>query len=130
MSLRSSAASSAFRDELGRRELVKLGLMPPKLKQLTLAQRQEPGAREAHYHEVLERRRAIKALAKQHGTKYSLYAFRHAFCTSALESGELDAVTVSVLMGHRDTTMISRHYSHLTQQTSHLREAAKKARRA
>jgi integrase len=119
-----------LRDELGRRRLIKLGLMPPKIKRLTYEQRQEPGRREAHHQAVLERRRQIKALAKQHGMKYSLYAFRHAFCTSALESGQLDAVTVSVLMGHKDTTMISRHYSHLTQRLGHLRAAATKARSA
>jgi integrase len=119
-----------FRDELGRRKLVALGLMPPKLKMLTVAQRQVPGARETHRRAVLQRRKQVKALAKQHGTKYSLYAFRHAWCTSALESGELDAVTVSVLMGHKDTTMISRTYSHLTQRKDHLRDAARKARPA
>jgi integrase len=118
-----------LRDELGRRRITKLGLMPPKIKRLTYAERQEPGRREAHYQAVLERRRQIKALAKQYGTKYSLYAFRHAFCMSALESGQLDAVTVSVLMGHKDTTMISRHYSHLTQRLGHLRDAVTKARR-
>jgi integrase len=117
-----------FRDQVGRRKLIALGLMPPKLKMLTAVERQEPGKREGHHRAVMERRRAIKALAKKHGVKYSLYAFRHAYCTSALESGELDAVTVSVLMGHQDTTMISRHYSHLTQRTEHMRDAAKKAR--
>jgi len=39
-------------------------------------------------------------------------------------------VTVSVLMGHRDTTMISRVYSHLSQRHDHLREAANRARGA
>ena len=47
-----------------------------------------------------------------------------------LQSGQLDAATVSVLMGHRDTTMISRHYSHLAQRLGHLRDAARKARGA
>ena len=32
------------------------------------------------------------------GVKYSLYALRHSFCTFALEAGQLDAVTVAVLM--------------------------------
>ena len=40
----------------------------------------------------------------------------------------IDAVTVSILAGHRDTTMISRHYSHLTERHDHLSSAAKKAR--
>ena len=62
------------------------------------------------------------------GVKYSLYALRHSFCTFALEAGQLDAVTVSMLMGHRDTTMISRHYSHLGQRTEYMRQAASKAK--
>lgn len=63
------------------------------------------------------------------GVKYSLYAFRHAFVTGALISG-LDAVTTSVLAGHRDTTMIARHYSHLTQRPDFLRKAANQAKGA
>ncbi len=62
------------------------------------------------------------------GVKYSLYALRHSFCTFALEGGQLDAVTVSMLMGHRDTTMISRHYSHLGQRIEYMRQAAAKAK--
>jgi integrase len=36
-------------------------------------------------------------------------------------------VTVAVLMGHRDTTMISRVYGHLMQRRDYLREAVRKA---
>jgi integrase len=118
-----------LRDELGRRKVRALGLFPPRLKRLTKVQRQDPVVRMAHQQAVRRRRQEIKDLAKRHGTKYSLYSFRHAFVTEALVNG-LDAVTVSVLAGHRDTTMISRHYSHLTQQLGHLREAARKARGA
>jgi integrase len=62
------------------------------------------------------------------GVKYSLYAIRHSWCTAALASGKLDAVTVSVLMGHRDTQMISRHYAHLAQRSNYLAEAARMAK--
>lgn len=117
------------RRELGRRRLKAQGLMLPKLKRLTAAQRKDKATRQEHERQILERRRQINRLAWEHGTKYSRYAFRHAFGTEALENG-LDAVTVSVLMGHRDTTMISRVYSHLTQRQDHLREAARRARGA
>jgi integrase len=117
------------RRELGRRTLLRLGLLPPKLQRLTAVERGDREKRTAHEYRVLERRRLIHRLAWEHGTKYSLYAFRHAFCTEALENG-LDAVTVSVLMGHRDTTMISRVYSHLTQRQEHLRDAANRVRGA
>lgn len=66
-------------------------------------------------------------IKKKLGRKYSLYSFRHSYCTDALEKG-LDAVTVSVLMGHRDTVMISRVYSHLTERTDHLKKAASRVR--
>ena len=65
-------------------------------------------------------------LARQHGLRLSLYLFRHAFITESLVNG-LDAVTVSILAGHQDTTMISRHYSHLTQKHDHMRKAANQA---
>jgi hypothetical protein len=44
--------------------------------------------------------------------------------------GGLDAVTVSILMGHRDTVIISRHYAHLTERRDHLKNAAKQIRTA
>lgn len=116
-----------LRVTLGRKQIEALGLVPPKIPRLNKQQRQDPTLRKEHHRKVLARRRKITELAKQHGTRYSLYSFRHAFCTEALEGG-LDAVTVSVLMGHRDTTMIARHYSHLTQRLTHLRESARKAR--
>jgi integrase len=72
----------------------------------------------------------FQRLRKKLGTKYSLYAVRHTFCTFALAAGKLDAVTVAVLMGHRDTTMISRHYAHLAQRADYLRDAARRARGA
>ena len=117
------------RRELGRRRLHALGLLPPKIKRLNASDRKDPEKRKEHQGQVLERRKVMHRLAWEQGTKYSLYAFRHAFCTEALENG-LDAVTVSVLMGHRDTTMISRVYSHLTQRQEHLRDAANRARGA
>ena len=111
---------------LGRRRLQESGRMPPKLKRLTKPQRSEPAVRGAHDEVVLERRRQIAAMAKSQVPRYSLYTFRHSWCTHALERG-VDAVTVAVLMGHRDTTMISRVYSHLMQRRDHLREAVRKA---
>jgi integrase/recombinase XerC len=40
----------------------------------------------------------FRRLRDRLGVKYSLYAFRHSFCTFALAAGKLDAVTVSVLI--------------------------------
>jgi integrase len=111
---------------LGRMKVDALGLTPPKLKRLTKPQRGDDATRRAHLEAVNERRRQIVTIARRHVPRYSLYTFRHSWCTHALERG-IDAVTVATLMGHKDTTMISRHYAHLLQRRDHLRESAKKA---
>ena len=114
---------------IGRKRLEQSGQVPPKLKRLTAAQRADPGLRARHEEDVLGRRRRVNDLARQQGVRLNLYAFRHSLITESLVRG-LDAVTVSVLAGHRDTTMISRHYAHLAQRHEHLRDAARKARGA
>jgi integrase len=107
------------RRELGQRRMKAAGVMPPKIKRLTAPERKDKEKRQEHERRVLERRQLVHRLAWEHGTKYSLYAFRHAWVTEALVSG-VDAVTVSVLAGHRDTTMIARHYAHCAQRTERL----------
>lgn len=60
------------------------------------------------------------------GRKLCLTVLRHSWCHRMLRSG-VDALTVSVLMGHADPSMIARVYSHLTQAPGHLLEAVRKA---
>ncbi len=60
--------------------------------------------------------------------RFSLYAFRHSFATHALERG-VDSVTVAVLMGHSDPSMLAKVYQHLTQNPEFLLGQAKKAKR-
>jgi integrase len=111
---------------LGRRKLDELGLTPPRLRRLTKPQRRDESVRRSHREAVLERRHQIAVLARRHVPRYSLYTFRHSWCTHALERG-VDAVTVATLMGHKDTTMISRHYAHLMHRRDHLRESVRRA---
>jgi integrase len=54
------------------------------------------------------------------------YLWRHGFVTGALERGLSDAV-VAQLAGHKDTTMIHKHYSFLSENGKLLREAAVRA---
>lgn len=54
------------------------------------------------------------------------YQFRHTFATDALLRG-VDPITVAELMGHSDTTMVSRVYQHLRQNHAHMKAAALKA---
>ena len=57
---------------------------------------------------------------------YSLYALRHAWATHALQRG-VDPLTVAILMGHRDPSMLARVYQHLALNPNHLLQQARKA---
>jgi integrase len=108
----------------GRQRARQLGLMPPKIKRLDAAQRRDPEARAAHEQAVLCRRERITELAREHGTKWCLYHFRHSFATRLLEAGT-DALTVSALLGHADGAMLAKVYSHLSKNDVYLRNAVK-----
>jgi len=65
-------------------------------------------------------------LTKKLGERYCLYVLRHSWATRALQNG-VDPLTVSVLMGHADTSTLARTYAHLTQDPTYLQAAAKRA---
>jgi integrase len=69
----------------------------------------------------------FKRLSKKLQVPIYAYCLRHTFCTEALERG-VDSTTAAILMGHRDTTMVARVYSHLTGNKKHLQAALKQAR--
>jgi integrase len=112
---------------LGRRRLKAQGRTLAKIPRLTVADRQDSAIRSAHNVKVRERRQQMNELARQNGIRLNLYAFRHSLITESLVSG-LDAVTVSILAGHQDINMIARHYAHLNQKHSHMRDAANRVR--
>ena len=62
------------------------------------------------------------------GPEATAYALRHGFVTGALERG-VPIATVAELVGHADTQMVCRHYSHLAERREHLRGAAEQATR-
>jgi integrase len=70
----------------------------------------------------------MQRLRKKLGLRDNLCAYevRHAFGTYGIVNG-VDIATLAELMGHRDTTMISRVYGHLANQTDHLAAAVVKA---
>lgn len=73
------------------------------------------------------RRKLWNKKASERAPKYCLTVLRHSWCHHALRRG-LDALTVSVLMGHADgSTMVAKVYSHLNHAPDYLREAARKA---
>jgi integrase len=70
----------------------------------------------------------LKKLCRKAGVRYFIpYGYRHTFATHALAAGVPDA-QVAALLGHSSTTMLHRHYSHLTSQAAVLREALAKVR--
>ncbi len=76
---------------------------------------------------AMEARRKLRnRLAAELAPKYSLYVLRHSWATHALERG-LDALTVAILMGHRDPGTLAKVYQHLAHNPGYLREQAKRA---
>ena len=91
---------------MGRKKAEELGLIPPQNQAINGRRngRTHARPRRAPPEGAGTQRKGIKELAKGTGTRYNLYAVRHSYITDALVKG-IDVVTVSVLAGHRDTTM-------------------------
>jgi site-specific recombinase XerD len=61
------------------------------------------------------------------GGEATSYALRHMYITDGLENG-VEIATMAELVGHANTTMITRVYSKLSQRREHMRAAAAKVR--
>jgi integrase len=85
-------------------------------------------ARATHDAKLQDRRKAIWRLARKHGKKFCLYSIRHSWCTAALRRG-VDPLTVAILMGHSDPSMIAKVYQHLAHDPEFLRQATARATR-
>lgn len=68
---------------------------------------------------------AVRSLCRKVGVKVTAYGYRHTYATRALSCGVPDA-TVSALLGHSGTTMLHKHYSHLTSNAKLMLDAAKR----
>ncbi len=114
---------------LGLEKLKELGLMPKRLPRFSadkLPPEKRQAARETREKEIYERRKANWKLARQHGRKYCLYHFRHSWATRALQRG-LDPLTVAILMGHSDPSMLAKVYQHVAHDPEYMRSAARRA---
>jgi integrase/recombinase XerD len=60
------------------------------------------------------------------GGKVSLYALRHTWMNRMLIGG-VDAFTLATLAGHRDPSMLAKHYAHLSQAPGYLSQQAMRA---
>jgi integrase len=65
-------------------------------------------------------------LSRKAGFKIMPYSLRHTFCSNSLLRG-VDPMSVAILMGHRDATMVMRVYGHLTQNDEFLETKLKQA---
>jgi integrase len=83
-------------------------------------------ARAEHQARLRGRRKEVERLARKHGKKYTLYHFRHSWATRALPRG-VDPLTVAILLGHADPSMLAKVYQHLAHDPDFLRNAARKA---
>lgn len=65
-------------------------------------------------------------LEEKLGFEFFPYILRHTFCTDALLRG-VDPMTVAILMGHADATMVMRVYGHLVQHDEFLQKKLSQA---
>ena len=72
------------------------------------------------------KRKLTNEMAKNAAPRYSLYVLRHSWATNALMRG-IDPLTVALLMGHKDPSMLARVYQHLSHSPDHMREQARLA---
>jgi integrase len=68
----------------------------------------------------------MKVLRIRTGVKATAYSFRHAYCTRAILSGDVDLRSLQELMGHSDLSMIAKVYAQLRDKNDHLHGALKK----
>ena len=72
------------------------------------------------------KRKLVGRMARRIAPRYSLYALRHSWATNALKRG-VDPLTVALLMGHKDPSMLARVYQHLSHSPEHMRHQARLA---
>ncbi len=72
------------------------------------------------------KRKLMQQVVKKLVPRYSLYAFRHSWATNALKAG-VDSLTVAILMGHNDPSMLAKVYQHLGHNPEHMLEQARRA---
>jgi integrase len=79
-------------------------------------------ARKAHQSRRVALRKERAKRARQGGVRFAMYALRHCFASRKLKEGH-DPITVAALLGHKDGTMLCRHYEGISTDGDHLRAA-------
>jgi integrase len=113
---------------LGR--MKELGVIPPPIPRFRSADYEDAGerkkAKREHERQMYERRKKLSKAARKCGKKICLYNFRHTWASNALKRG-VDSLTVAILMGHTDPSMLAKVYAHLAHDPNFLRNAANRA---
>jgi integrase len=115
---------------LGRKAIAELGLAaarPPRFQKAGIDAQRLDTSRDEHRGAVRSWQEETVRLAREHGPKYHLGAFRKGFATESLKAG-VDTVTLAHLLGHRDPSMISRVYGQVQQDPEHMANAARRAK--
>jgi integrase len=68
----------------------------------------------------------FRYMQSEFGVKICLYTLRHTWINRMLLGG-VDAFTVATLAGHRDPSMLAKHYAHLSQAPGYLSQQAMRA---
>jgi integrase len=122
-----NCAFSRLQVRVGLREMKEKGLGVPEVGRFRASAYRDTAertrARQEHDLRLYERRKELQKIARRHGTKYCLYHFRHSWGTRALQRG-VDPLTVAILMGHADPSMLAKVYQHLAHDPDFLRGAA------
>lgn len=79
-------------------------------------------ARAAHRDKLVELRKRRAKLAREGDRRFAMYDLRHCFASRKLKEGH-DPITVAALLGHKDGTMLCRHYEGISTDGDHLRAA-------
>ena len=114
----------------GLRRMKELGVPVPDIPRFRKAAYADPKervrAKKAHERALYERRKELSKMARKYGRKICLYNFRHTWASNALKRG-VDSLTVAILMGHTDPSMLAKVYAHLAHDPNFLRNAANRA---
>ena len=72
-------------------------------------------------------RNAIRCRFRRYGTGLCATLLRHTYVTEGLIAG-VDSVSMAVLVGHSDPSMIAKHYQHLAENPQYMKQLAKRVR--
>lgn len=84
-------------------------------------------ARKAHQEKLVSLRKKRAKLAREGDARFAMYDLRHCFASRKLKEGHAP-ITVAALLGHKDGTMLCKHYEGISTDGEHLRDAVKISR--